>query len=97
MLEKRSGDPRDACAISAQVLVEDNGVPANCVVTDISVRGACIRLDTDLALPDRFILALPLIDEMHDNRIVELRWTQGRTAGVSFKPETTHTGEPPAR
>jgi hypothetical protein len=89
MNERRRGDPRDPSHIEATLRL-GNDVMASCIVENITVRGAKLRVDTDQPLPQHFELALPLFDAICDVRAVQLRWRIGSAAGVNF--ETLSTG-----
>ena len=84
LLEKRAQAERDRCAIEASIRDVDNDVVMPCMVVDLTEQGAGLLLDAAVELPQRFQLALPLIDEHDDERLVELRWRRGGTAGVLF-------------
>ena len=83
LLEKRAQTERDRCAIEASIRVEKDTVMP-CVVVDLTEQGAGLSLDAAAELPERFHLALPMIDEHDDERLVELRWRSGGAAGVLF-------------
>lgn len=80
--EKRAHAERDPCRIDA--LIRTDGRDVVCTVTDLTESGAGLALDGETALPSRFHLALPLLDEHADERLVELRWRSGQAAGVRF-------------
>lgn len=82
--EKRMFPERDRCAIEASLKVAENDTTLPCLVVDLSETGAGLSLDEAAELPSRFHLALPLMDEHVDERLVELRWRSGRAAGVLF-------------
>ena len=84
LLEKRAQAERDRCAIEASIRVVENDAVVPCVVVDLTEQGAGLALDAAAELPQRFHLALPLTDEHDDERLVELRWRRGATAGVLF-------------
>ena len=87
--ESRAGDARDVCDIGALIRVSSGDEAISCRVVDISVRGARVILDRVVDLPERFVLALPLLDETYDERHVELRWRKGGANGVRFLPTST--------
>ena len=84
ILEKRAQAERDRCAIEATIRFIENEAVIPCLVVDLTERGAGLSLDESVDLPARFRLALPLTDDLCDERLVELRWRRGRSAGVVF-------------
>ena len=86
-VESRAGDARDVCEINALIRIPSRDDAIACLVVDISVRGARLIVDPVIDLPQKFILALPLIDEASDERHVELRWRRGGANGVRFMPQ----------
>lgn len=80
--EKRACAERDPCRIAA--LIRTTELSLACTVTDLTEAGAGLVLSGDTALPSRFRLALPLLDDHEDERLVELRWRNGQAAGVRF-------------
>ena len=83
-LEKRALAERDPCAIEASIRLVDEDTVLPCLVVDLTEQGAGLSLEETARLPARFHLALPLTDEHHDERLVELRWRRGQAAGVRF-------------
>lgn len=84
LMEKRAEAERDRCAIAASVRVLETETVLPCTIVDLTENGAGLSLDETTELPQRFHLALPLADELLDERLVELRWRLGRAAGVLF-------------
>ena len=82
--DNRAGDARDSCEIVASILLEADHEPIPCVVVDISEAGARLIVAASIALPDRFILALPLIEDHCDERHVDIRWREADIVGVRF-------------
>lgn len=75
------GKPRRLLRYRARILLDKNGTPRPCNIADISESGARIVLDTDEALPKRFLLLLASRGGVRECRQV---WRDGLTVGVEF-------------
>lgn len=73
--------PRRLLRYRAQLLLDRNGKSRPCYIADISESGARIVLETDEALPKRFLLLLASRGGLRDCRQV---WRDGSTLGVEF-------------
>ena len=83
IIERRGGPSREECHINA--LVQIGSVKqVDCVVENISERGAKLRFRKAVTLPSIFSLRLPAVGRHRGNRLVELRWAVGTAAGVQF-------------
>jgi hypothetical protein len=74
--------PRRQFHYNAGVLLEGASAPLPCAIADISETGARIVLETEIELPERFILLLTRKGEAR--RQCRLVWRDGQTAGVAF-------------
>ena len=59
-----------------------------CMVRDVSLTGARLKIDAAAILPDRVVLAVPLRGEQRRARVV---WRQGEMAGLRFEVEQSRT------
>jgi hypothetical protein len=82
--EKRAGDARDPCAIEATILLAPEAPAIPCLVSDISAAGARLQIASADALADQFTLALPLVGDHKDKRLVKVCWRDGKSFGVRF-------------
>ena len=82
--EQRWPIERDCCQIEGEFREAKDQAKWPCLVVDLSDRGAGLEVPEDASLPPRFYLSLPLLEEMADERLVELKWRNGRAAGVMF-------------
>lgn len=62
---------------------KDYGLWADCVVRDLTTRGARLEISALYELPRRLIIAYRLSQEV---RFGVVRWQRGALAGVSFEP-----------
>jgi len=67
---------------SAVIRVHDGGDDVRCVLQDVSVGGACVRLETPGVLPPYFMLIVPA---EHIELNCVLVWSDNERAGVSFR------------
>jgi hypothetical protein len=70
-------------AWKVKAITEPGGLRYTCVVQDVSVGGARLKVLEEVQLPDRFLLYLPLRDQVED---VVVRWrnTDRSEIGVAF-------------
>ena len=66
---------------AAVIRPDDGGTDVRCVLQDVSVGGACLRLDNPCVLPPRFMLIVP-VEQIELNCV--LVWTDKERAGVKF-------------
>ena len=64
---------------------EDGSVLAECVVSDVSIGGACITIDESIELPEKFKLLLSRIGNVHRN--CQVAWRTKTQIGVKFFPD----------
>ena len=69
----------------AVLSAEDGSVIAECVVSDVSIGGACITIDESVKLPEKFKLLLSQIGNVHRNCLVA--WRTKTQIGVKFFPD----------
>jgi len=74
--------PRRHFNYTAKILLDKEGPPHRCSISDISAAGARLVLENDCELPDRFLLLLSEIGTAH--RRCRLVWRTGLTVGVEF-------------
>jgi len=67
-------------AVDKQASVVSPKLFARSVIRDISTSGACIELQSQAMLPDKFRLQIP----SYDTFTVSLVWHEGLQAGVAF-------------
>ncbi|MGL4285885.1 MAG: PilZ domain-containing protein [Phreatobacter sp.] len=60
----------------------EDGRRSLCLIQDISETGARLRLDDDVALPERFLLRLA--ENRPQSRLCRLVWREGPVIGVAF-------------
>lgn len=80
-IRERRQSPRRIINRLAQFQSEGGALPRDCMVTDISERGA--RLYCEIEMPDRFTLSL-LGDGRETRRDCRVVWRLGGELGVEF-------------
>ena len=86
--ERRTGPYRDKCKIQALVEADSFAERKGCIVEDLTEAGAKLKFRHAVALPTHFKLLIPVLDDVWDERTVELRWRAGAAAGVRFISDT---------
>ena len=84
MIEERRRTKRRRTFYRGTILHTGRSVSLDCTVRDVSVGGARIEVQTDVALPETFELAVPQLD--FASRPVRIVWTRNRDIGVHFEP-----------
>ena len=82
--DNRELKERVRCEIEAEFRQTRNQAKTPCLVVDLSECGAGLDMPEDVLLSGQFYLSMPLMEGMADERLVELRWRNGRSAGVRF-------------
>lgn len=77
-----SRDPRHRTLKSGLIKYANGSITANCVVRDLSTTGAKLKIDTDILVPDRFQLEIPM-DSLLVNCVV--RWRAAHVLGIQFE------------
>jgi hypothetical protein len=63
------------------ILADEARTEIECIIQDHSEGGARLEMAEDVALPPRFHLSIPFLDQV---RPVEVRWSRDRQSGVMF-------------
>lgn len=84
--------PRRQSQCTAWLLIEKQVPPIECLVTDLSMLGARIALQSDQNLPDHFILLLSANGTAWQN--CRLVWKNGLKAGIEFTGGSTDKPRP---
>ena len=87
--ERRIGPDRDKCKIQALIEADSLGERKGCIVEDLTEAGAKLKFQCAVDLPAHFKLLIPILDDVWDERPVELRWRAGASVGVRFVPDLT--------
>ena len=66
---------------SAKVLLGDQPSPIDCLVWDLTSKGACILLAPDLHVPDKFEISFDYFRSSHPCRVM---WQTTDRVGVCF-------------
>jgi hypothetical protein len=67
---------------SAKIVMDGEELARTCALSDVSQSGACLVLDRDKQLPDRFVLLLSANGGAQ--RRCEVIWRHGTKIGVKF-------------
>ena len=80
LVERREAERRHIAERGTAIV--DEGVRRLCDISDISSKGACLRMGANAPLPTRFLLVFA------DGRRVPCQkiWQEGVSAGVQFAP-----------
>jgi hypothetical protein len=81
-LENRRQEPRRRTLLGAKIILHGGNSVLDAVVRDISSRGARLRLDGTLGVPNEFPLRIN--GEAHP-RLVTVKWRLHNEMGVSFE------------
>ena len=73
---------RSKSLLRARILLHNRQVTFDCVVRDISSRGAKLEMDPSFVLAQEFELDVPQRSAILH---CEVRWRRGTTVGVQFK------------
>lgn len=82
MNERRQDSRRRVC-FAGQVETAAFMVDTPCMVRDVSLTGARIRIAPGAILPERVVLHVPLRSEC---RVARLVWREGDMVGLRFEP-----------
>ena len=82
--ERRSGPSRDRCEIQAFIETGSLAERQECIVENLTEDGAKLKFGHPVALPTYFRLLIPVLDDICDEKAVELRWSSGAEVGVRF-------------
>ena len=84
MVEQRKA-ARHRLLKSAKTILQDEGVVHDCIVFDLSVRGALIELKDAAAIPPEITLYFGTGNMFH----AQCRWQEGKRLGLEFlQPES---------
>lgn len=75
--------PRRQFHYDAKILKDKDSSPIACAISDVSASGARLNLETDVELPETFILLLTR--NGHARRHCHLIWRDGMSVGVKFR------------
>jgi hypothetical protein len=67
---------------NARAVADEKGTLLPCSIIDISESGARLLFETDIALPERFLLVLTASGDIR--RQCRVVWREGTTVGVAF-------------
>ena len=81
MLDRRQS-PRDRVIFGAVATVNEPGSTMDCVVRNISDRGACIEFDQAARLPDQINLAIARKGRSY---LASLIWRHANKVGLAFR------------
>src|SRR5271155_3115592 len=88
MLDRRQGG-RDRVIFGGTAAVNERGSTMDCVVRNISDRGACVGLDHAANLPEEISLTIP---RKGPSFLARMIWRQANKVGLAFRIMTS--GEP---
>jgi hypothetical protein len=88
MLDRRQGG-RDKVIFGGTAAIKETGSTVDCVVRNISDRGACVEFDSAAKLPDEISLSIPRKGRSFLARMI---WRQANKVGLAFR--IMATGEP---
>ena len=75
--------PRLKAIKSGQIIVEGADAALDCTIRNISERGAMLRFENDVDLPDE----VQLVILSHDIHVrADVIWNRGAEAGIEFRP-----------
>jgi hypothetical protein len=90
MQEHRAHPRSDLCA-EATIVIDKETAPVRCRISNLSISGACLELQTSTDLPNRFTLAFD-----HVERACLVVWRNETQLGVMFRTAVGE-GRAPAR
>jgi len=85
MLDRRQNG-RNKVIFGGIAAINETGSTVDCVVRNISDRGACVELDHATKLPDEINLAIPRKGRSFLARMI---WRQANRVGLAFRIMTT--------
>jgi hypothetical protein len=88
--EERRLAPREKTFTRGRVTFKDRRGGCDCIIEDLSERGARLRVPTGTALPEMVSIYLPVLDRTTDAKV---RWLTSDRAGVEFIDEEADSGE----
>jgi len=74
--------PRRKSNTKGTIQPHDSGNDIRCILEDVSISGARLRLDVAVTLPPFFVLVVPA-ERIERNCM--LAWTKGERAGIRFR------------
>ena len=89
MLDRRQS-PRDKVLYGGVAQVNERGSTIDCVVRNISDRGACVEFDSAAKLPEEISLTIPRKGRSYLARMI---WRQANRVGLAFRTMVT---DPPS-
>jgi hypothetical protein len=78
--------------VRAPAVIAEGGRVLDCMVCDLSPRGARLRVTDAAAVPAEFEL---IVRDTGDRRPARVRWRRGNEVGVLFTPERRAFGRRP--
>lgn len=81
MEEHRKG-PRHRALKGAHIAFKGHGAAIDCVVRDLSDRGACLKVESAVGIPETFDL---VFDRYHTVRPCRVIWRKHTRIGVEFR------------
>jgi PilZ domain len=87
-MQDRRQNERDKVLYGALADINGRGPKVECVVRNISRRGACVELDENANLPDEVSLNIP---RKGRSFVAKLIWRQAGKVGLAFRIMTSDT------
>ncbi len=75
---------RDDCLIEAKISFADERKSEDCLIRNMSLMGAKIKIDEAISLPPEFFLLIPIFDDTNEIWHCELCWRIDDLAGIKF-------------
>lgn len=85
MQDRRQGG-RDKVLLSGVAEINDRGSTMDCVVRNLSDRGACVEIDGTARLPEKISLRIP---RKGRSFLAEMIWRQANRVGLAFRTMVT--------
>jgi hypothetical protein len=78
----RRNEQRTDCNLAAEILFDGNQV--KCVVRDLSITGAKLRIASDVATPPTFNLLIEEVPGVRQTLVCNVKWREDDFIGVVF-------------
>jgi hypothetical protein len=85
-MQDRRHSVRDKVLLGGVAEINDSGSTMNCVVRNLSDRGACVELESSAKLPDQMRVTIARKGRSYLGRMI---WRQANRVGLAFKTMVT--------
>ncbi len=85
---------RERLLLPAKIIFNNKNSVFDCIVRNVSGRGALLKVVSPLGIPDHFTLFIPGLEKRH---FCWIAWRNQTEIGVSFSPLEQNEGSPDLR